>query len=110
MPNSRPAHISTVRLDERRRPGGINVRRPLAGTRTSRPRKSAKNIETPGAPFMAPPTEVIKLFERNAFVFSLLFQSTEHLRIESVCSYSSLLFLRIYVGLTFFGNALNLLL
>jgi len=26
-----PALISTVRLDERRRHGGINVRRPLAG-------------------------------------------------------------------------------
>gem|GEM_PF-4838881 len=26
-----PALISTVQLDERRRPGGINVRRPLAG-------------------------------------------------------------------------------
>jgi len=43
----RPALISTVLLDDRRRPGGINVRRPLAGTRTSRPRKSAKNVETP---------------------------------------------------------------
>jgi len=27
-----PALISTVRLDERRRPGCINVRRPLAGS------------------------------------------------------------------------------
>jgi len=49
-----PALISTVRLDERRRHGGINVRRPLAGTRTSRLLKSTKNVETPGAPFMAP--------------------------------------------------------
>jgi len=54
MAGKMPALIWTVRLDERRRPGGINVHRPLAGTRTSRPLKSAKNVETPWAPFMAP--------------------------------------------------------
>jgi len=54
-----PALISTVRLDERRRPGGINVRRPLAGTRTSRPPKNAKNVETPGRHLWRPACPVV---------------------------------------------------